>query len=93
MRESNYKIPDGKLVKVKLRVVSEKIFEVRILGDFFLHPEDTILKIEEALIDSPHEKITLTQTIAKVLSDSDATLIGASPADIAKTILMAWDSE
>jgi hypothetical protein len=91
MRESSYKIPGGKLVKVKLRIASGKIEEVKILGDFFLHPEETILRIEEALIGSTEDETYLEETIEKKLIETEATLIGASAADIAKTILMAWD--
>jgi lipoate-protein ligase A len=92
MRESTYKVPDGKLLKVKLQVVSDNIAEVKILGDFFLHPEDTILKIEEALIGLPYDQTSVTKTIDVILKESGATLVGATAADIATTIMMAWDS-
>ena len=92
VRESNYKVPDGKLLKVKLRVVSEKIAEVKVLGDFFLHPEDTILKIEDALIGISYNETSVAKAIDEVLKVSGATLVGATATDIAKTIMMAWDS-
>jgi hypothetical protein len=93
LRESNYKVPDGKLLKVKLKITSDEIAEVRILGDFFLHPEDTIMKIEEALVGNPHNESTIETVIARILSETDATLVGATATDIAKTIMLAWDSE
>ena len=92
MLEANYKVPGGKLIKVKLSVSSEKIDQVRILGDFFLHPEETILAIEESLIHSSKNENSIELTIERILSESDATLIGATASDFSKTILMAWNS-
>ncbi len=89
VRESSYKIPGGKLVKVKLRTASGRISEVRILGDFFLHPEETLQKIEKSLIGIPIEETTLEKMITQVLLEFDATLIGATAADIAKAIMLA----
>ena len=90
MRESSFKVPDGKLIKVKLRIESGKISEIKILGDFFLHPEETLLHLENSLVGSEAAVMTIEKTINNALKD--ATLIGATAADIAKTIMMAWDS-
>jgi hypothetical protein len=93
LREASFKIPDGKLVKVKLKVSSGKITELKILGDFFLHPEEVIMKIEEELVGAQHDLVLLQTIIDEVLNNEEATLIGASSSDIAKTIIMAWDSK
>ena len=93
MRESSYKVPDGKLVKVKLKIACGRIAEVSVLGDFFLHPEEILLKIEESLVGSPHEETEIEITINQILVESDASLIGATAGDIAKSIMMAWDAE
>lgn len=90
IQESSYKIPGGKLVKIKLETSSGKITEVKILGDFFLHPEETLQKIEDSLIGSTANETSIEDIIAQTLAESDATLIGATAADIAKTIIMAW---
>ena len=93
MLESSYKVPGGKLVKVKLEAASGKISEVKILGDFFLHPEETLQIIEESLIGSPADKTSIENTIGQVLVENETTLIGATAGDIAKTIIMAWEVE
>ncbi|MFX1560587.1 MAG: lipoate protein ligase C-terminal domain-containing protein [Promethearchaeota archaeon] len=90
MRESSFKVPEGKLIKVKLWVSSGEISEIKILGDFFLHPEETLLQLEDSLIGLTADITTIEKTIVNALKDS--TLIGATAADIAKTIMMAWDS-
>ena len=90
MQEAKYKVPGGKLVKVKLDVSSGKIKQVRILGDFFLHPEETILTIEESLMGHNIDEKVIEERIEQILDESNATLIGATPSDFSKTIIMAW---
>jgi hypothetical protein len=93
MQEANYKVPGGKLIKVKLSISSDKIEQVFILGDFFLHPEETILAIEESLKGSPKEEESIAKIIEQTLEESDSTLIGATAYDFSKVILMAWESK
>jgi hypothetical protein len=93
LKEANYKVPNGKLVKVKLDISSGKIDQVQILGDFFLHPEETILEIEKSLFGSLKDEQSIAKIIEQTLTDSSATLIGATAADFSKTVLMAWDSD
>lgn len=93
LKEANYKIPGGKLVKVKLDVSSGKIQKVQILGDFFLHPEETILIIEEALLGCPKDEHSIEKIVEQTLTDSSASLIGATASDFSKTIMMAWDAD
>ncbi len=92
MLESSYKVPGGKLVKVKLQISTGRIDAVKILGDFFLHPEETILKIEESLIGVSAQVRIIEKRISQTLKEFDATLVGVTAADIAKTIMMAWES-
>ena len=93
MLSSSYKIPGGKLVKVKLWVDVEKIKRITILGDFFLHPEETIQAIENALVGTELNVTSIESIISKVMSESNASLIGATPEDLVTTIMMAWDSQ
>lgn len=93
MLSSSYKIPGGKLVKVKLWVDSEKIERITILGDFFLHPEETIQVIENSLVGIELNITSIENLISKVMSESDATLIGATPEDFATAIMMTRDSK
>jgi len=90
MREANYKIPGGKLVKVKLNTTSGKITQVRILGDFFLHPEETIQTIEDSLIGCQEDENSIKKIIAHVLKDSDVIEIFNlfRPTSITFSILM-----
>ncbi len=93
MLSSSYKIPGGKFVKVKLWVDVEKIKRITILGDFFLHPEETIQAIENALVGTELNVTSIESIISKVMSESNASLIGATPEDLVTTIMIAWDSK
>ena len=90
--KSTYKIPGGKLIKIHLEMNGDKIKKIRIFGDFFLHPEEIIERIEHSLIGAPIEKDSLSELIEQVLEQLNGTLLGASPQDIAHAIRLALDS-
>jgi lipoate-protein ligase A len=46
-----YKVPDGKLVKISMDLDNEIIKSVKITGDFFIHPEDSLEDLEKDLLD------------------------------------------
>ncbi|MFW9808558.1 MAG: lipoate protein ligase C-terminal domain-containing protein [Candidatus Thorarchaeota archaeon] len=93
MRISSYKVPEGKLVKVKLWVDSDRIQQITIHGDFFLHPEDAIQTIEKSLVGSLKDSKLIEKTITRIMEESGAILIGASSKDLATAIMMAWESQ
>ena len=84
------KVPGGKLVSVKVEY-DEKINSVQVLGDFFLHPEDTIYKIEKAIVGTSvnADSAEIAGKISKVLAFAGAELIGVTPEAIAETVKMA----
>ena len=71
------------MVRLDVRF-SDRIDWVKITGDFFLHPEETLDRIEGCLVGAPLplDQPGLTDCIARCLSESQAELIGASPVDI-----------
>ena len=91
--KSIYKVPGGKLIKIQLELADDLIASIQIFGDFFLHPEDTLEIIEHALIGARLEENIFSDIIENVLEQSKATLIGASPQDIAHAIHLALNSE
>jgi len=91
MRKATYKVEGGKLIKVQLLERDGKIHEIKITGDFFLHPEDLIEDLEKALIGKPLKERDLAECIRNLIQNREATLLGASPEDFAKCILMADD--
>jgi lipoate-protein ligase A len=81
------KVPGGKLIRVDVEY-GEIIEQVKITGDFFLHPEDCLTAIEESLKGSrlPIDKPRLQGKIEGVLKVQQADLIGVSVEDIITTL-------
>jgi len=86
MKTINYKVPGGKMLKIKISLQGKLIEEVTILGDFFLHPESTIEAIEERIKGCKVDIEQIASEIQKVLDHENAVLIGASALDIAIAI-------
>ena len=62
-----------KLIRVFLEYdeYSNTIHAIRITGDFFVYPEDSIEKLERSLIGSTLEKDVIKQRIEAALKDSE----------------------
>ncbi len=82
------KIPGGKLLRIKMEA-DTVIQSISITGDFFLHPEESLLTIEKSLkgmaIESSSEQIT--QKIEDALYTESATFVGVTPKDISEMIV------
>jgi lipoate-protein ligase A len=85
------KVKGGKLVKVQLTQEKGRIQKIRITGDFFLHPEEVIDELEQALVGKPLEAENILQTIKTLIREKNVTLLGVSPEDFVKCVLMACD--
>ncbi|MGA3021028.1 MAG: lipoate protein ligase C-terminal domain-containing protein [Candidatus Micrarchaeales archaeon] len=87
---AEYKVPGGKLLSVRLES-GKKIEKIRIFGDFFLHPEEAISKIENSLIgmEANASKEKISESISKTITNEKVELFGVTPEAIAHTIRMA----
>ena len=92
------KVPGGKLVCVEIWPAGEKVEKIKITGDFFLHPEDSITEIEKSLtgvsisldnsqLESQKEKIK--SIIEDALARNNAQLIGVTPEQLADLFFKA----
>lgn len=62
-----------KLIKISLEYSGSKIISsIRITGDFFLYPEETLDQIEVSLIGTKMDRNSIKKTIEKCLSHSEA---------------------
>ena len=82
--QARQKVKEGKVVKVEVEY-DRVIKNIRITGDFFLHPEDILGKIENSLIglEKTVSEETITSNINRIIATGDAQMIGISPASIA----------
>jgi lipoate-protein ligase A len=93
MGRAEYKVEGGKLVKAQVDMDGDRICKVKITGDFFLHPEEFLEELEEALVGSMLDEAGLARLIKSVAEKRNATLLGVSPEDFAKCIVMAGKSD
>lgn len=89
MKQFSYKVPGGKLIKIRVRTDNGRIEDILILGDFFLHPESALVSLEANLRGCAVDAREIEKTISQVLSNEDAQLIGASGDDLAKAVISA----
>ncbi|MDO9084559.1 MAG: lipoate protein ligase C-terminal domain-containing protein [Anaerolineaceae bacterium] len=72
----------GKLLRLDVNY-GDHIEQLKITGDFFLHPEDTLEKIVSELtgVALPFNKNDLIIKVKFILADNEAELIGISAED------------
>ncbi len=84
------KIKGGKLVRINVEY-GDRIEDVKITGDFFMHPEETLFEIEDALrgVDAKEGEAAIAERISTLVAERKAQLIGVAPEDIARVLRMA----
>ena len=96
LRCADYKAPGGKLLRVRLTVTEHVtpplITSLRLTGDFFMHPEEAILDLEERLVGAPLEARTLQERLQAFL-ETGVEMIGASVEDIVHLLLSAEQTD
>ncbi len=82
------KIHGGKLVRIKINF-EKNIENIKITGDFFLYPEESIEKIENSLIgiDKNSSEEIITNKIKKIVKENNIELIGIDEESISKLII------
>lgn len=87
MKQGIYKVPGGKLIKILLDEHDGKVSSVKITGDFFMHPEESIDNMEAALKGIPIDKEKIIARLNDFLLDNKVTLLGADSESLAHTII------
>jgi lipoate-protein ligase A len=87
--ESIYKIPGGKLLRVSLDYDKETntIQQIKINGDFFAYPEESIETLETALRDTPLDQETLLRKIHSIIIAYHVQFIGLNAEGLTQGIL------
>ncbi len=86
------KVKEGKLVKVEVEC-DGFIKKIKITGDFFLHPEDILEKIEKSILGLGKDTSTeaIASRIHEITGANDAQMIGVSPESLAQVIREALE--
>jgi lipoate---protein ligase len=80
-----YKTPGGKMVVADFEVRSGRLAEVRISGDFFLYPEESLAAIVAALDGVPVHSDDLAARIAATLLPG-TEMLGFTPEAVAEAV-------
>lgn len=92
MLRAEHKVEGGKLVKIQLDKKEGKISMIKIMGDFFMHPEELIDSLEKSLIGCALNESEIAEAIKNFIKINNVTLLGVSPEDFAKCIMKAGAS-
>ncbi len=84
--KAEYKVPGGKLLACEVDY-DEKISDIKLSGDFFMHPEPAIIDLEKQLMGKTTDE--LESTITEFFENPEITLFGVEPLDFAKVIELA----
>lgn len=92
---ADYKVPGGKLLRVQLTLDTLKapptIADLRIHGDFFMHPEEAIEELEACLVGLPCDAAALRPHV-QAFFEGDVQVLGADVDGIVHAILAASHS-
>jgi hypothetical protein len=87
----NKKINNGKLINLNLNV-KNNLLTVKIMGDFFLYPEEKITLLEDSINNF---KLNINQInlneletkISKIINENEINIIGFTPKDLSECIV------
>jgi len=84
----NYKVPNGKLIRIEANLEGNVLKDVKITGDFFLYPEEKVEEIEKALHERKLLRKEIEKTILKVVKENKINLLGVSVKDFVDALMM-----
>jgi lipoate-protein ligase A len=84
-----YKVPGGKLLKIFLLIEKRTmtIKDIRITGDFFAYPEESIEGLEQTLRGKPLANKALFDSINSFIHDQQVQLIGIDARSLTDAIV------
>ncbi len=85
--ECTYKVPNGKLLKVTVTFEDEKIKMVRIRGDFFIHPEESLDDLETALKGMDYSRKNIGNTVDRFFKTRGLVAFGITPKAVVDAIM------
>jgi len=87
----NYKVPNGKLLKVSVGFEGSIVTDIKVTGDFFLYPETGIDLIEKSIKGRKLEE--LQPVLDRVVKENNLRLFGFAVKDLVYAIGMAKEGE
>ena len=89
MREVDYKVKGGKLLRIEYELEGNVIKDIKITGDFFIYPEEGILFIENCLKGCSLEDCK--ERLEEIIEKYKIKLVGFSVKDLCKCLKITID--
>ena len=83
-----HKVKNGKLLEIRI-IYGEKIQELKILGDFFIYPDEGLEIIEKELVGVRLNLNSIEEKINNTIKKNNIEMIGIDPRSIAISICEA----
>lgn len=87
IKEINYKVPNGKLIRIQANLEDNFLKEIKIAGDFFLYPEESIELIEESLRGKELAEEEIKRVLEGVIKKHSLKLLGVSERDFVVALM------
>ncbi|MFH0972140.1 MAG: hypothetical protein V1835_06260 [Candidatus Micrarchaeota archaeon] len=81
------KVEGGKLLRMELELTPERVKSIKITGDFFIHPEDSLVVIEKALAMTlpDAEMNVIANNLKDIVADQGIQMVGVSAEALSAT--------
>ena len=90
-QQIDYKVRGGKLLRIEVAIEKGIITKLKLTGDFFIHPEEGITLIEQALQGVQKEEVE--QELKRIIAASGMQLVGFTPHDLADALKDAGEEK
>ncbi len=92
MKRFEYKVPGGKLLRVKLEEKGGVITFIQLTGDFFMIPETDLEEIESKLVGFKCDPLDIETLVKNHFHEKKTIMAGVSPSDFSYVICQALKS-
>ncbi len=83
-QDIDYKVPNGKLLRLEVDMKKDSIKSIKISGDFFVHPETAITQIEKMLEGKSRDDVT--DVVNKFIEENHIKLVGFNAVDLTNAL-------
>jgi lipoate-protein ligase A len=91
--KAQHKVPGGKMLQVELELDCQEhtIHNIKITGDFFMHPEEMVYTLELLLTNLPAQRVDIARAVRNFFAQ-EVEVIGAGEEDFVELLMKCIES-